>query len=84
MALCFYCFLVNSWKDIRAIAVTREKSGLAPLNAIPISQPTPRSNIAMETSPLIAVDVILVSTMPVIVLDRFTFLQTFRKLRFSQ
>ena len=56
------------------MAVARERSRLVPLKAIPTGNPTPLANAAMLILPVITVDVIrLVSTIPAIVLNRFTF-----------
>ena len=57
------------------MAVARERSRVVPLNAIPTDNPTPLGNAAIEVPQVIAVDVIKpVSTIPVIVLNRFIFL----------
>ena len=57
------------------MAVARERSRLVPLKAIPTGNPTPLANAAIEIPPVITVDVIRpVSTIPVIVLNRFIFL----------
>ena len=57
------------------MAVARERSRLVPLKAIPTGNPTPLANVAMlipPVPPVITVDVIRpVSTIPVIVLNRF-------------
>ena len=75
MASCFSCFTVKILKDLRVMAVTRERSRLVPLKAIPTGNPTPLANAAIEIPPVITVDVIRpVSTIPVIVLNRFIFL----------
>ena len=56
------------------MAVPRERSRLVPLKAIPKGNPTPLENAAMLIPPVVAVDVIsAVSTIPVIVLNRFIF-----------
>ena len=56
------------------MAVPRERSRLVPLKAIPKGNPTPRENAAMLIPPVVTVDVIsAVSTIPVIVLNRFIF-----------
>ena len=56
------------------MAVARERSRLVPLKAIPTGNPTPLANAAIEIPPVITVDVIRpVSTIPVIVLNRFIF-----------
>ena len=57
------------------MAVARERSRLVRLKAIPKGNPTPLENAAMLIHPVITVDVIKpVSTIPVIVLNRFIFL----------
>ena len=74
MASCFSCFTVKILKDLRVMAVTRERSRLVPLKAIPTDNPTTLANAAMLIPPVITVDVIRpVSTIPVIVLNRFIF-----------
>ena len=56
------------------VAVARERSRPVPLKAIPTGNPTPLANAAIEIPPLITVDVIRpMSTIPVIVLNRFVF-----------
>ena len=78
IASCFSCFTVKILKDFRVMAVARERSRLVPLKAIPTGNPTPLANVAMlipPVPPVITVDVIRpVSTIPVIVLNRFIFL----------
>ena len=75
MELCFSCFTVKNSKDFCVMAVARERSRLVPLKAIPTGNPTPLANAAIEIPPVITVDVIRpVSTIPVIVLNRFIFL----------
>ena len=57
------------------MTVARERSRLFPLKAMPTGRATPLANAAIEVPPVITVDVIRpVSAMPVIVLNRFTFL----------
>ena len=57
------------------MTVARERSRLVPLKAIPAGKPTPLANAAIEIRPVITVDVIKpVSTIPVILLNRFIFL----------
>ena len=57
------------------MAVARERSRLVPPKAKPTGDPTPLANAALEISPVITDDVIRpVSTIPVIVLNRFIFL----------
>ena len=58
------------------MALARERSRLVPLKAMLTGNPTPLSNAAIEI-PVITIDVIrAVSTMHVIVLNRFIFLVT--------
>ena len=45
----FSCFTVNVLKDFRIMAVTREKSRLLQINAIPTGRPTPLAKTAIET-----------------------------------
>ena len=53
----------------------RERRSLVPLRAMSTGRPTPPANAAMEIPPVITVEIIRpVSTMPVIVLNRFIFL----------
>ena len=67
------------------MAVARERSRVVPLNAIPTDNPTPLGNAAIEVPQVIAVDVIKpVSTIPVIVLNRFIFWQFIHELQFHQ
>ena len=71
----FSCFTVKILKDFRVMAVSRERSRLVQLKAIPTDNPTTLTNAAIEIPPVITVDVIRpVSTIPVIVLNRFIFL----------
>ena len=57
------------------MTATRERIRLVPLKAMPTGRPTPPANAAIETPPVITVDVIRpVSTMLVIVLNCFIFL----------
>ena len=56
------------------MAVARERSRLVPLNAMPTGNPRPLANAAMLIPPVISADVIWpVSTIPMIVLNRFIF-----------
>ena len=72
--LCFSCFTVKILKDFRVIAVTRERSRLVPPKAMPTDRPTPLANATIDIPQVITVDVIRpVSTIPVIVLNRFIF-----------
>ena len=75
MESCFSCFTVKVLKDFRVMTVARERSRLVPLKAMPTGNQTPLANAAIEIPPVITVDVIKpVSTIPVIVLNRFIFL----------
>ena len=66
------------------MAVVRERSGLVPLKAIPTGNPKPLSNDEMLIPPVITVDVIRpVSTIPVIVLNRFIFWAIFSRTSIS-
>ena len=76
MASCFSCFTVKVLKNFHVMAVARERSRLVPLKTMPTGRPTPLANAAIEIPPVITVDVIRpVSTMPVIVLNRFILLE---------
>ena len=67
--------MVKVLKDFCVIAVARERSTLVPLKAMPMGNPTPLANAAIEIPPVITVHVIKpVSTISVIVLNRFFFL----------
>ena len=56
------------------MTVARERSRLVSLKAMPTGRPRPLANAAIETPPVITIDVIRsVSTMLVIVLNRFIF-----------
>ena len=73
--LCFSCFTVKVLKDFRVMSVAKERSRLVPLKAMPTGRAMPLANAAIENPPVITVDVIKpISTMPVIVLNRFIFL----------
>ena len=75
MASCFSCFTVKVLKDFCVMTVARERSRLVSLLAMPTGRPTPLANAAIEIPPGITVYVIRpMSTMPVIVLNRFIFL----------
>ena len=77
MTSCFSCFTVKFLEDFCLMTVARERSRLAPLKAMPRGRPTPLANAAIEVPPVITADVItLVSTMPVIALNRFIFFAT--------
>ena len=72
-------------KDFRVTVVAGERSMLVPLKAIPTDNPTPQTNAAIEIPPVITVDIIRpVSTIPVIVLNRFIFWQFVHKPQFHQ
>ena len=73
------------------MTVARERSRLVPPKAMPTGRPTPLTNAAIEVPPVITVDVIRpVSTMTVIVLNCFIFLENRsilsrnKRLNFSQ
>ena len=75
IAWCFPCFTVNILKYFCVMAVAREISRLVPLKAIPTGNRTPLANAAILIPPVITVDVVRpVSTIPMIVLNRFVFL----------
>ena len=75
MEFCFSCFRVKILKDFCVMAVARERKRLVPLNAMPTGNPTPLANAAIESPSVITVDVIRpVSTITVIILNRFNFL----------
>ena len=62
-----------------------KKSSLIPLNVIPTGRPAALAIAALETSPVITANVIRpVSTMLVIVSNRFIFFLAFHKLQFHQ
>ena len=85
MASCFSCFTVKVLKDFHAITVARERIRLAPLKAMPTSRAAPLANAAIEIPPVITVDGIRpVSMMPLIVLNRFSFLAIRHELQFNQ
>ena len=66
--------MVNILKDFRVIVIAREKSMIVPFNATPTRRSTQLANVAIETPPVITVDVMkLVSTMFAIVLNHFIF-----------
>ena len=68
----FSCFTVKILKDFRGMAVVRERMRLVPLKAIPTGNPIPLANATIEFPPVITDDVTRpVSTIPVIVLNRF-------------
>ena len=75
MVSCFSCFTVKVLKDVRVMAVARERSRLLPLRVMPTGRPTPLAKAAVAIPPVITVDLINpVSRMPVIALNRFIFL----------
>ena len=79
----FSCFTVKILKDFRVMAVSRERSRLVQLKAIPTDNPTTLANAAIEIPLVITVDVRPVSTIPGIVLSRFIFFWQFvHKLQF--
>ena len=70
-----HCFMVKVLRDFRVMTVARERSRLVPLKAMATGRPTLLTNAAIETPPVITADGIRpVSTMLVIVLNRFIFL----------
>ena len=71
----FFLIKVKILKDLRVMVVAKERSRLVPLKAIPTGNPTPLANAAIDIPLVITVDVIrLVSMIPVIASNRFTFL----------
>ena len=71
----FSCFMMKILKDFRVMALSRERSSLVPLKAIPTGSPTPLENAKIQIPLVITVDVIkTVSTIPMTVLNRFIFL----------
>ena len=76
MTLCFSGFTVKILKDFRVITVAREKSILVSLKAIPTGRPAALTNAAIETLPVIPVDVIRpVPTMFFLQFTNFNFIQ---------
>ena len=68
-------FFLLYGEGFRVMAVGRERIRLVRLKAKATGNPTPLANAAIEIPPVITVDVIRpVSTIPVIVLNRFIFL----------
>ena len=66
--------MLNILKIIFGIAVPRGKSRVVPLNALPKDRPLPFEHVALETLPVITVDVIRpVSTMFVNAWNGFIF-----------
>ena len=62
-------------KDFHVMAVARERSKLVPPKAKPTGDPTPMANPVIDIPPVITFDVIRpVSTIPVILMNRFIFL----------
>ena len=82
----FFLLYCKEVKDFRVIAVARERIKLVPLKAMPTGNPTPLANASIDIPPVINVDVIKpVSTIPVIVLNRFFFFwQSVHELKFPQ
>ena len=67
------------------MTVTRERSRLVPLKAMPTGRRTTPANAVIEFPPVITFDVIrLVSAMPVIALNRLIFWQSVHELQFYQ
>ena len=76
--LCFPCFTVRVSEIFRVMGVPREEARLVTPKAMPTGNPTTLANAAVEVPPAITADVIrLVTTMPVIVLNRFIFFFAF-------
>ena len=74
-SIVFFLLYCKELKDFRVIVVARERIKLVPLKAMPMGNPTPLANASIDIPPVINVDVIKrVSTIPVIVLNRFFFL----------
>ena len=74
MESCFSCFTVKILNDFRVMTVARERNRLVPLMAVPMGRPIPLANAATKIPQVIKVEVIKpVSTIPVIVLNRFIF-----------
>ena len=72
---CFSCFTVKILTDVCVMAVARERRRLVPRKTMSTGRPTPLANAALEILPVITIDVIRsVSTIPMIVLNRFIFL----------
>ena len=85
IASCFSYFTVKILEDFHVMAAAREKCRLVPLKLIPRSNRTPVANAAMLIPPVITVDMIRpVSTIPVIVLNRFIFLAVCQNMSQSQ
>ena len=75
MESCFCCFTAKVLKDFRVIAIASKRNKLVPHKIMPKGKPIPMANAAIEIPPVITADVIQpVSTIPVIVLNRFIFL----------
>ena len=67
------------------MAVAKERSRLVQPKAIPTGSPTPLASATIEIPPVITVDVIRpLSTIPLIVLNRFIFLAFVHELQFHQ
>ena len=81
IALCFSCFTVKVLEAFCVMTVTRERSRLVPLKAMPTGRWTTPANAVIEFPPVIAFDVMRpVSTMPVIALNRLIFWQSVHEL----
>ena len=75
MESCFSRVTVKVLRDFRVVAVIREKNRPVPPKAIQTDYPTPLTNSAIDIPAVINVNVIrLVSTMAMIVMNRFIFL----------
>ena len=72
----FFLLYGKDFKRLLCVDSCKGKSSLVPLKATPAGNPTPLANATIEIPPVITVDLIrTVSTIPVIVLNRFIFLQ---------
>ena len=82
----FFCFTVSVLEIFLVMQVTREEARLVTSKAMTTCNLTPLANAVVEIPPLITADVIrLVSTIPVIVLNRFCFfLHSAHELQFHQ
>ena len=75
IASCCFCFTVRILKDFLVMTVARERSSPALSKTAPTGRPTQVANAAVDIPPVITANVIRsVSTIPVIVLNRFIFL----------
>ena len=85
MESCFSCFTVKVLKDFSVMTVVRERSRLVPLKTMPMGNPTPLANAAIDIPPVITVDVIRpVSTIPVIIKSFYLFGNPFTNFKFHQ